>query len=260
MPNKEELIALYRFKTELHAHALPISRCSEFVPEALAKVYGKVGVDTLVLTNHFTPSQVDESSKEELTEAYWNCYEDVAQAAEKEGFRAIFAMEIRFRQNSNDYLLYGITKEDLPFLYDAVKDGMDIDEFYRAFHSDRVLIFQAHPYRNGCEPAKSESIDGIEVFNMHPGQNARPSVATAFAKEHNLLICGGSDFHCLGWEAGCLLRTKERMETPANVVQALQNKAREQDLEKILGKNVSNPISLDRREQVGRLMSKLQAI
>ena len=43
-------------------------------------------------------------------------------------------------------------------------------------------------------------------------------------------------------------------------LQALQNKVREQDLEKILGKNVSNPISLDRREQVGRLMSKLQAI
>ena len=210
MPNKEELIALYRFKTELHAHALPISRCSEFVPEALAKVYGKVGVDTLVLTNHFTPSQVDERSKEELTEAYWNCYEDVAQAAEKEGFRAIFAMEIRFRQNSNDYLLYGITKEDLPFLYDAVKDGMDIDEFYRAFHSDRVLIFQAHPYRNGCEPAKSESIDGIEVFNMHPGHNSRPAIAARMANEAGLIATGGTDFHHPGHEACCLLRSKTK--------------------------------------------------
>ena len=222
MPNKEELIALYRFKTELHAHALPISRCSEFVPEALAKVYGKVGVDTLVLTNHFTPSQVDERSKEELTEAYWNCYEDVAQAAEKEGFRAIFAMEIRFRQNSNDYLLYGITKEDLPFLYDAVKDGMDIDEFYRAFHSDRVLIFQAHPYRNGCEPAKSESIDGIEVFNMHPGHNSRVAFAARRAREDGLLLSGGTDFHHPGHEGVCLMRTRRRMETPADLNETLR--------------------------------------
>ena len=180
---KKRLLAEYPFKAELHAHALPISRCSEFVPEALARVYGAVGVDTLVLTNHFTPAQVDERSREELTEAYWNCFEEVAQAAKKEGFRAIFAMEIRFRQNNNDYLLYGITREDLPFLYDAVKNGMDVDEFYRVFHSDRVLIFQAHPYRNGCEPAASESIDGIEVFNMHPGHNSRVAFAARRARE-----------------------------------------------------------------------------
>lgn len=43
-------------------------------------------------------------------------------------------------------------------------------------------------------------------------------------------------------------------------LQALQNKAREQDLEKILGKQVSNPISIDRREQVAKLMNKLHAI
>ena len=41
-------------------------------------------------------------------------------------------------------------------------------------------------------------------------------------------------------------------------LQALQNKAREQDLEKLLGQTVSNPISLDRREQVANLMKKLQ--
>ena len=43
-------------------------------------------------------------------------------------------------------------------------------------------------------------------------------------------------------------------------MQLLQNKAREQDLDRILGKNVTSPISEDRREQVAILMSKLHRI
>ncbi len=224
MQIKEELIKEYRYKTELHAHARPVSHCSEFLPEALAEVYGGVGVDTLVLTNHFTPSQVDEQSKEELVRDYWDCFTDVREAAKKEGFSAVFAMEIRFRESNNDYLLYGITREDLPFLYDCVKSGMGIREFYRAFHREDVVILQAHPFRNGCEPIEGEFLDGMEVFNMHPGHNSRVAFAARRAREDGLLLSGGTDFHHPGHEGVCLMRTRQKIETPEDLVTVLREK------------------------------------
>ena len=224
MQAKEELLKDYRYKTEMHAHALPISRCSEFEPRALAEVYGKVGVDSLVLTNHFTPAFVDEGSKEDCLAAYAACYEEVAKYAREQGFTAIFSMEIRFRENNNDYLLYGITQKDLPFLYDAVKEGMGIDEFYRAFHRRDAVILQAHPFRSGMEHVDSASLDGIEVFNMHPGHNSRVAIAAKRAREEGLLVSGGTDFHHPGHEGVCLMRTKERMETPRDLVKVLREK------------------------------------
>ena len=224
MQIKEELLREYRYKAELHAHALPISRCSEFEPAALVEVYRKVGVDTLVLTNHFTPSFVDGEEKDKCLAAYLDCYNEVSNYARAAGITVLFSMEIRFRQNNNDYLLYGITPEDLPFLYDAVQNGMDIHEFYRAFHREGVVILQAHPFRNGCEPIESAFLDGMEVFNMHPGHNSRVAFAARRAREEGLLLSGGTDFHHPGHEGACLMRTRQRLESPADLAKVLRDR------------------------------------
>ena len=86
MSMKEEILKEYRYKTDLHVHALPISKCSEFTPDALAEAYTAVGLDTLVLTNHFTPAHLDAQPKEEFLAAYWQCYEDVLRCAEEKVF------------------------------------------------------------------------------------------------------------------------------------------------------------------------------
>lgn len=224
MSLKEALLKEYRYKTELHAHALPVSKCSEFLPKALAETYRAVGVDSLVLTNHLTPAHVDAESEEAFIKSYTDCYLEVKKYARELGFTVIFSVEIRFRQNSNDYLLYGVTEADIPFLYRAVKGGMGIDEFYRAFKRDGVVILQAHPFRNGMEHVDSASLDGIEVLNMHPGHNSRVAIAAKRAAKEGMLISGGTDFHHPGHEGCCLMRTKTRMETPQDVARVIKER------------------------------------
>lgn len=221
---KERLTKEYPYRTELHAHALPVSRCSQFQPEELVKAYAGIGVDSLVLTNHFTASQIVEKPKEETLAEYAACYREAAEWGNKYGLQVIFAMEIRFAQNSNDYLLYGVTEEDLPALYQMVTEGKDIKEFYRAFHREGVLILQAHPFRNGMEEVDGAYLDGIEAFNMHPGHNSRVALAAARANREGCVLSGGTDFHHPGHQGACLMRTRTLMKTPADIVAALRSR------------------------------------
>ena len=60
-----------------------------------------------------------------------------------------------------------------------------------------LLIVQAHPFRGECLPASPENIDGVEVWNGHPGwfSPEQPLKAEAFADKFGLIKTAGSDFH-----------------------------------------------------------------
>ena len=219
---KEQLLAKYPYKTELHAHTQPASGCSEFYAEGLVERYRAIGVDTVVLTNHYTYDGNCQKTREQSVADYLSCYHDFVRAAEAAGIRAAFGMEIRFIGNCNDYLLYGISEEDVGRAYDML--DQDIDRFYAAFKTKDNLIFQAHPFRNGITLADPGSLDGVESFNMHPGHNSRVGIAAAYAREHGLLVCGGTDFHHAGHEGVCLMRTSRLMTSSADVADVLRRR------------------------------------
>lgn len=54
------------------------------------------------------------------------------------------------------------------------------------------------PYRNGLTRCPGEWLDGIEVYNGHPGHVNRNEQALAYAQENQLTGLAGSDFHA--WE------------------------------------------------------------
>ena len=54
-----------------------------------------------------------------------------------------------------------------------------------------------------------KSLDGIEVFNLHPGHNARIGFAAKYARENDFIITCGSDYHHFGHEGMCAILTKE---------------------------------------------------
>ena len=70
-------------------------------------------------------------------------------------------MEIRFYEDPNDYLLYGMTEELL------CREGerwleMNLKSFYAAY-GNRLLIIQAHPNREGSSaPAPVQLLHGME--------------------------------------------------------------------------------------------------
>ncbi len=58
-----------------------------------------------------------------------------------------------------------------------------------------ILIYQAHPFRPGTQPADPRLLDGVEVYNGNVGHDSRNSLAAAFAGRHGLLPIAGSDAH-----------------------------------------------------------------
>ncbi len=206
---KDELIKEYKYRIELHAHTRPASPCSEVVPKELVKTYHELGYDAVVVTNHFVKWIFREQTKEEALEGYLKDYEDTCLAAEKYGLKVYLGAEVRFEEYLNDYLVYGVNREILSACYDYFDEG--VEAFRREVPLNDSVFIQAHPFRKDMTPVEPEILDGIEVFNMHPGHNSAVGLAAKYARENNFgIITAGSDYHHKdrGHEGVSALRTK----------------------------------------------------
>jgi len=209
-----------QYKTELHTHTSPASGCSDIDPKELARIYSANGYDSVVITNHFTPKLQDETPQEKVKqymEDYYKCAEEGARL----DLNVILGAEIRFTENNNDYLIYGICPEDLINIYELLPYG--IDNFYAEYKNEKNIIIQAHPFRDKMESVNPESLDGIEAFNMHPNHNSRIGLAAKYASDNNMIVTCGSDFHHYGQECLCGILTKKPLKDSYDVEKALKN-------------------------------------
>ncbi len=211
----------YKFKAELHSHTSPASSCSDIAPEKLVEIYKNAGYDSIALTNHFKATQFSGDNGRDAVTCYLDDYYRSLELGKKVGLSVILGAELRFSQNRNEYLIYGICPDDLYDIKDLL--GVGIDEFYKTYKNDKNIILQAHPFRNNMEPVNPDSLDGIEVFNMHPNHNSRVALAAKYAREHNLIPVCGSDFHHYGQECLCSIYTKEKLTDSFKLAQVLKN-------------------------------------
>ena len=225
---QKELSQAYPYRTELHAHTKPASLCGHLLPEELVKIYLEHGAHGLVITNHLNFYSKGERTAEQYAEDYLADYYRAKTAAEGTPLSVSLGVEIRFdgkdKDDKNDYLIYGVEPEEVLPMIEAVDLGFDIEEFYKKFKKNTNLILQAHPFRDKITLAPLSSLDGIEVFNLHSGQNSRIAWAAKYAKEHGLLLSGGSDIHRADRACSCFLRTKEPIKDTHGVVRALRSR------------------------------------
>ena len=210
----------YAYTTELHAHSYPVSACGDFSPADVVNFYKEAKASSLVLTNHLNPLWHDGNHKDKAKE-YLSDYL-LAKEAAGEDLNVILGVEIRFPENNNDYLVYGVSEDEIEFFISLLPFG--IENFYKEAKNDRNLILQAHPLRKNMVLAPLSSIDGIESMNMHPNHHAKPSFAFRYARDNNLIVSGGSDFHHKGHHALCLMRTENEMKNSFDVAKALIEK------------------------------------
>ncbi len=218
--NFSHILNDYPYTTELHAHSRPVSACGDFPIGDVIGFYREAGVNSLVLTNHLNPLWA-EGNAHDSAEEYLSDYR-LGQKLAGEYFNIILGTEIRFPENNNDYLVYGISESDIEHFITLIPYG--IETFYREIKNDKNVIFQAHPLRQNMSAIPFGYVDGIETMNMHPKHHAKPSVAFKIAKQHDLLVCGGSDFHHKGHHALCLMRTENKMTDSYDVASALKSR------------------------------------
>ena len=217
---KQQLLAQYPYKFELHAHSSPASCCSDLSPNDLVERCKNAGASGLVLTNHAI-WWMREQPKEEWCAQYLKDYRDTKEAGEKLGVKVLLGFEVRFPQSNNDYLVFGPDESFIPAVWEYVAG--DLESFYAACHDHDCLILQAHPHRNGNEPANPDCLDGYEVFNMHPGHNSRVAVAAKLHAQHGGVITGGTDFHHPDHEGSLFTCFAEMPESERDLVRLLRS-------------------------------------
>lgn len=190
---KTQLLSEYKYQTELHAHTSPASSCSQIAPEDVAVIYKNLGYDAVTVANHFL-FEYQDSLKNEVIDRFFDDFTRAKKKGDEIGIKVILAAEIRFEENENDYLIYGVTREMLEEIYDLLPFG--IENFRKVYSMPDSVFLQAHPFREGMERVDPVLLDGIEVFNMHPNHNSKVGLASVYAKEHKFsIITSGSDFH-----------------------------------------------------------------
>ncbi len=186
------------FLTELHAHTAETSRCAEDSAEHLVQNHLEHGYSTLVVTDHFSHRTFDPlagTAYKALVDFFLRGYRAAKRAAAGTRLSVLLGMELRFTApgNVNDYLVYGVTED---FLYNA--EGlldMRLKSFMQLAHEHGMLVYQAHPFRDGIRIIDPVLPDGFEVYNACVRHDSRNDIAAAWAKKHKKPGISGSDYH-----------------------------------------------------------------
>ena len=219
----KKLTEEYKYKIDLHTHTSPASPCSEISPERLVLAYQELDFDGIVLTNHFIDFLLKTDNPKQVSDTYLKDYYQTKEAGEKYGVKVYLGMEVRFPENCNDYLVYGIEESDVKEIFSYIHG--DYISFYKSFKNDKNIILQAHPYRNNMVLQNPDYLDGIETFNMHPNHNSRITLATAYANKYpDFIKTCGSDFHHEGHQGLGAIMTKTLPDDSLGLAQILKSR------------------------------------
>lgn len=133
----------------------------------------------------------------------------------------LLGAEIRFPQNDCDYLIYGFAEAELLSPEFCNVQETDIHSFFRRFQH-KLLIIQAHPYRDGNTFVPAGCLHGVEVFNANLRHCNHNEAALQLAEQHALLQTAGSDAHRIEDIGRSGLRFATRMQTVEQLIAGIR--------------------------------------
>ena len=213
-----------KYLYDLHIHTSESSACGETCAADIVARYKGLGYDGIVITDH-----VGESALRNRGETYDEKITDVlkgyraAKALEDENFTVILGMELRFRENDNDYLVYGIDEDFLRRV--NLTEFEKPADFVAVAKENNLAFFQAHPFRDGMTVLNPTILDGVEVYNGHGGHDSRNDIALTWAKKFGVRMISGSDFHYVSKaEPGGVYFEERHMDSKAVAKALLENR------------------------------------
>ena len=186
-----------------HTPTAEPSKCGPLPAAEVVDRYVRHGFSGLVVTDHLHPeylSRIDtDHDWNKVIDHYLSGYRASKQRGDEVGFQVLLGAELRFPENDNDYLVYGIDEAWLrsnPYVC-----CMSAREFFQKFHN-QVLIIHAHPYRDGNTTVFEDAIHGTEIINGNPRHDNYNDRALDLARRHpEYYRLAGSDTHQSGDEA-----------------------------------------------------------
>ncbi len=186
-----------KYRYETHAHTKEVSPCGQIEAAKGVRMHKEAGFQGIVYTDHFHKkyfSSLGDIPWEEKIDSYLSGFRAAREEGEKLDMDILWGIELRFTDNNNDFLVYGLTEDFLKKHANLYESRLAL--FYNEVKNDPgVLVFQAHPFRPGCFLADTNFLDGIEIFNGNPRHDSSNQKAAEAARRAGLLIDSGSDFH-----------------------------------------------------------------
>ncbi len=206
---------------DFHAHSKGISKCCKIDGEDMILVTPKAGMDGVILTNHYDKSYLIDNDEKELANRYVKEFYYVKECGEQIGFKVFFGIEVTMEKHDYIHMLvYGVDPNFLienPSLYD-----LTINQLSNLVHQNNGILVQAHPFRNGKNKLVDlKYLDGVEV-NCHPlYDGTHLSELCKIAKENNLLLTCGGDFHNDTHRPTCGVYLKEDLKDCKEIIDYL---------------------------------------
>ncbi len=185
-----------KYVYEAHFHTSDVSTCAHISAADAVELYKKAGYSGVVVTDHFSldcfENKYPGNTWEEKIDYFLSGYRN-AKKQETESFSVMLGIELRFPENDNDYLVYGLDEQ---FLYDHEEIiNMTAKQFKKLAEQNNITVIQAHPFRIDSNITNPRYIDGIEVYNGNRRHDSSNNIAELWAKKHGFLVTCGSDFH-----------------------------------------------------------------
>jgi hypothetical protein len=201
-----------KYKYETHFHTEETSPCGKVPAITGVRLYHEAGYAGIIVTDHYSRGSFGIhpfTRWETKIDNYLKGYRNALEEGLRLGMDIQLGMELRFDENSNDYLVYGFDEE---FLRSNEKlYRLDLKGFRKLIAGSGIAIVQAHPFRPSMIPAAPGLIDGVEVYNGNPRHDSRNHLAFDYARANDLKLLSGSDFHRIGDEARGGIVVRERM-------------------------------------------------
>ena len=215
-----------KFKYDLHVHTKEISPCARLSIEEIIDKYMEEGYFGLVLTDHFRKGYFRKCKREqwrEKVEDFFYSYDRGKEYCKDKDFYIGLGMEISFNNEKNDYLVFGLEKED--YMKNEWMIEMELKDFYNKF-KEKAIIIQAHPYRQKhSKLADINYLHGIEINNKNPRHNNNNHLTKAVYEKHpNLIAIGGSDVHKKEDLCNGGICTNKKITTHKDLIDILKNK------------------------------------
>ena len=187
---------------DLHAHSSGISRCCLLPYSAIIDEAKAMGIDGLVLTNHYTKEYLDGRAPAVLAHEYAEEYRLAKAYGDAVGVTVLFGIEISAAKHDYFHLLFYGVEEDFIEAYPEIYD-LTQEELYRLAEEKGALLIQAHPFRGSTHPLDPAYLHGMEI-NCHPiYRESCAEKLIAYAHEEKKIVTCGGDFHADTYRPVC---------------------------------------------------------
>ncbi|MDF2908433.1 MAG: transposase [Herbinix sp.] len=214
------------FKIDTHVHTVETSSCARIEAKETVRLYKESGYQGVIITDHYYDYYFNNLiglSWDEKIDQFLRGYHHATEEGSKLGLKVFLGLEIRFTENPNDYLVYGITEQFLKEHRELYTLGLT--GFKKLIEKEDILIIQAHPFRKHMIVASPEDIHGVEIYNGNCRHDSHNELSLAYAKKHSLMMSSGSDFHELEDLARGGMVFEQEVNTNTDFVNALRDKS-----------------------------------